>query len=49
MARKTPAPVKDVARKAVEEAKAHPVATTAAALTAAAALISLLASRRKAG
>lgn len=43
-----PAEGKKLARKAVHEAKAHPLATTATALSAAAALITLLgAARRK--
>ena len=44
---KTPPDVKDLARKAVAEVKQHPIASAAAALTAAAALISLLASARR--
>ena len=39
--------VKYVAQKAVAEAKAHPVATAAAALSAAAALITILSVTRK--
>ena len=44
---KTSPEVKDLARKAVAEVKQHPIAYAAAALTDAAALISLLASARK--
>jgi len=45
---KAPSEGKRLARKAVHEAKAHPLATTATALSAAAALITLLgAARRK--
>jgi len=44
---KTPPEARRLARKAVHEAKAHPLATTAAALTAAAALITLLGVARK--
>jgi ElaB/YqjD/DUF883 family membrane-anchored ribosome-binding protein len=47
MAEKTPPQVKTLARKAAEEVRQHPVASTAAALTAAAALIGLLASTRR--
>ena len=47
LSEKTPPAVKDMARKAADEVKQHPIASTAAALTAAAALISLLASARK--
>ncbi|WP_397400004.1 hypothetical protein [Phenylobacterium sp.] len=43
----TPEPAKAVARKAAAEVKAHPIASTAALLTAAAALIGLLASTRQ--
>jgi len=47
VAKITPEPAKDLARKATQEVKAHPLASAAAALTAAAALISLLAAARK--
>jgi hypothetical protein len=47
LADRTPPVLKSVARKAVDEVKQHPIASTAAALTAAAALISLMAARRK--
>lgn len=44
---KAPEPAKALVRRATEEAKAHPIASTAAVLGAAAALIGLLASTRK--
>lgn len=47
LAAKTPPEARYVAEKAVKEAKEHPVATTAAALSAAAALIALLRMGRK--
>ena len=47
IADKTPEPAKALARKAAAEVKAHPIASTAAVLGAAAALISLLATARK--
>lgn len=47
LADKAPPEVKYVAQKAVAEAKAHPIATAAAALSAAAALITMLSVTRK--
>jgi ElaB/YqjD/DUF883 family membrane-anchored ribosome-binding protein len=47
LAAKTPPEARYVAEKALKEAKEHPVATTAAALSAAAALIALLRMGRK--
>lgn len=48
LAENTPPEAKDMARKVVEEAKAHPIATSAAVLSAAAALVTVLGvSRRK--
>lgn len=47
LADKTSPEVKYVAQKAVAEAKAHPIATAAAALSAAAALITILSVTRK--
>lgn len=47
LAKRAPAAAKSLARQAADEAKAHPVATAAAALSAAAALIALLGVARK--
>lgn len=47
LAEKTPPEARYIAEKAVQEAKAHPIATAAAALSAAAALITLLGVARK--
>ena len=47
LADKTPPAIKSAARKVTDEVKQHPIASTAAALTAAAALISLMAATRK--
>jgi hypothetical protein len=43
----TPPEAKHLAKKAMDEAKAHPIATSAAALSAAAALITLIGLGRK--
>jgi ElaB/YqjD/DUF883 family membrane-anchored ribosome-binding protein len=48
LAQKASPETRYIAQKAVEEAKAHPIATAAAALSAAAALITLLGVTRKA-
>jgi len=42
LADRTPPEVRDLARKAMDEAKAHPIATSAAVLSAAGALITVL-------
>ena len=47
LADKTPPEAKDLAKKVMDEAKAHPIATAAAVLSAAAALITLLSLGRK--
>jgi hypothetical protein len=47
LAEKTPPEAKYLAQKAVQEAKGHPIATAAAALSAAAALITVLGVARK--
>jgi len=47
LAEKTPPEAKYLAQKALQEAKAHPIATAAAALSAAAALITVLGLGRK--
>jgi cell division septum initiation protein DivIVA len=49
LADKTPPEMKDLAKKVVDEAKAHPIATSAAVLSAAAALVTIVGlGRRKA-
>ena len=48
LADKTPPEAKDLANRVMDEAKAHPLATSAAVLSAAAALITLLSLGRKA-
>lgn len=47
LADRTPPEAKHLAHKALEEAKAHPIATAAAALSAAAALVTVLGLGRK--
>lgn len=47
LADKTPPEAKDLVKKVMDEAKAHPIATSAAVLSAAAALITLLSLGRK--
>jgi ElaB/YqjD/DUF883 family membrane-anchored ribosome-binding protein len=47
VADKTPPEVRDVAKKAMDEAKAHPIASAAAVLSAALALITLVGLGRK--